>query len=150
VLLLSNTEEYNLIDENPFKIVKNNPLSTFSIDEVDELKYQDNQVDQAAYDSDELMLVKLRYKEPKGTTSELIQQPVVDQGVSLNDASNDFKFPAAVAEYGMILRDSEYKGDASLNQVLRLVSESKSLDLEGYRSEFINMVRSTQKLMEKK
>ncbi|NEN91917.1 MAG: DUF3520 domain-containing protein [Okeania sp. SIO3H1] len=89
-------------------------------------------------------------KEPKGTNSELIKQPVVDRGVSLDDASNDFKFAAAVAEYGMILRDSEYKGDASFNQVLKLANESKGLDLEGYRSEFINMVESSQKLMEKK
>ena len=118
--------------------------------EVDELRYQDNQVDQAAYNSDELMLVKLRYKEPKGKTSKLIQQPVVDKGVSLNNASNDFKFAAAVAEYGMILRDSEYQGDASLNKVLKLANESKGLDLEGYRSEFINMVESSQKLMDKK
>ncbi|MGD1805645.1 vWA domain-containing protein [Dapis sp. BLCC M126] len=117
---------------------------------VDELKYQDNQVDEAAYNSDELMLVKLRYKEPQGTTSELIKQPVVDKGVSLNNASNDFKFAAAVAEYGMILRDSEYKGNASFNEVLKLANESKGLDLKGYRSEFINMVESSQKLMQKK
>lgn len=50
----------------------------------------------------------------------------------------------------MILRDSEYQGDASLNKVLKLANESKGLDLEGYRSEFINMVESSQKLMDKK
>ncbi|NEQ40212.1 MAG: DUF3520 domain-containing protein [Okeania sp. SIO3I5] len=117
---------------------------------VDELRYQNNQVDEAAYNSDELMLVKLRYKEPKGTTSELIKQAVVDKGVSLDDASNDFKFAAAVAQYGMVLRDSEYKGDANFNEVLKFANEAKGLDLEGYRSEFINMVESSQKLMEKK
>ncbi|MDY7003970.1 MAG: VWA domain-containing protein [Cyanobacteriota bacterium] len=124
--------------------------SNVKLPEVDELRYQDNQVEEAAYNSDELMLVKLRYKEPKGTNSELIKQPVVDKGVSLDEASNDFKFAAAVAEYGMILRDSEYKGDASFNEVWKLANESKGLDLEGYRSEFINMVKSSQKLMEKK
>ncbi|MDJ0520195.1 MAG: VWA domain-containing protein [Trichodesmium sp. MO_231.B1] len=124
--------------------------SNVNLPGVDELRYQDNQVGEAAYNSDELMLVKLRYKEPKGTTSELIKQLVVDKGVSLDDASNDFKFAAAVAQYGMILRDSEYKGDASFNEVLKLANQSKGLDLEGYRSEFINMVESSQKLMDKK
>ncbi|NEP88142.1 MAG: VWA domain-containing protein [Okeania sp. SIO2C2] len=133
-----------------YEIVPVGVESNVKLPEVDELRYQDNQVDQAAYNSDELMLVKLRYKEPKGTTSALIKQPVVDKGVSLYDASNDFKFAAAVAEYGMILRESEYKGDASLNEVLKLANESKGLDLEGYRGEFINMVENSQKLMDKK
>lgn len=124
--------------------------SNVKLPKVDELRYQDNQVNPTAYNSDELMLVKLRYKEPKGTTSQLIKQPVVDKGVSLDDASNDFKFAAAVAEYGMILRESKYKGDASFNEVLKLANESKGIDLEGYRGEFINMVKSSQKLMDKK
>ncbi|NEP82485.1 MAG: VWA domain-containing protein, partial [Okeania sp. SIO3B3] len=92
-----------------YEIIPVGVESNVNLPGVDELRYQDNQVDQAAYNSDELMLVKLRYKKPKGTTSELIKQPVVYGGVSLDDASNDFKFAAAVAEYGMILRDSEYK-----------------------------------------
>ena len=133
-----------------YEIIPVGVESNVKLPEVDELRYQDNQVDQAAYNSDELMLVKLRYKEPKGKTSELIKQLVVDKGVSLNSASNDFKFAAAVAEYGMILRDSEYQGNASLNKVLRLANESKGLDLEGYRSEFINMVERSQNLIDKK
>ncbi|MEM1170451.1 MAG: VWA domain-containing protein [Cyanobacteria bacterium P01_H01_bin.35] len=133
-----------------YEIIPVGVKSNVNLPGVDELRYQNNQVEEAAYNSDELMLVKLRYKQPKGTTSELIKQSVVDKGVTLNDASNDFKFAAAVAQYGMILRDSEYKGDASFNEVLKLANESKDLDLEGYRSEFINMVESSQKLMEKK
>ncbi len=133
-----------------YEIIPVGVESNVKLPGVDELRYQDNQVDEAAYNSDELILVKLRYKEPKGTTSELIKQPVVDKGVSLDDASNDFKFAAAVAQYGMILRDSEYKGDASFSEVLKLANGGKGLDLEGYRSEFINMVESSQKLMEKK
>ncbi|MGB3509026.1 MAG: YfbK domain-containing protein, partial [Microcoleaceae cyanobacterium] len=124
--------------------------SNVKLPEVDELRYQDNQVEPEAYNTDELMLVKLRYKEPKGTNSQLIKQPVVDKGVKFENASNDFKFSAAVAEYGMILRESEYKGDASLDEVLNLANQSKGVDLEGYRGEFINMVESSHKLMEKK
>ena len=133
-----------------YEIIPVGVESNVNLPGVDELRYQNNQVDRAAYNSDELMLVKLRYKQPKATTSELIKQPVVDKGVSLNDASNDFKFAAAVAQYGMILRGSQYKGDASFNEVLKLANQSKGLDLEGYRSEFINMVQSSRKLMEKK
>ena len=90
------------------------------------------------------------YKEQNGKNSELIQQPDVNKGVNLNNASNGFKFAVAVAEYGMILRDSENQIDASLNKVLKLANESNGLDLESYRSEFINMVESSQKLMDKK
>lgn len=133
-----------------YEIIPVGVESNVKLPVVDELRYQDNQVEQTAYNSDELMLVKLRYKEPKGTTSQLIQQPIVDKGVKLENASNDFKFSAAVAEYGMILRDSEYKGNASFNEVLKLANQSKGVDLEGYRGEFINLVRSSQKLMEKK
>ncbi|MDE5096529.1 MAG: DUF3520 domain-containing protein [Trichodesmium sp. St11_bin5] len=100
--------------------------------------------------SGQLILVKLCYKEQNGKNYELIQQPDVNKGVSLNNASNGFKFAAAVAEYGMILRDSENQIDASLNKVLKLANESNGLDLESYRSEFINIVESSQKLMDKK
>lgn len=116
----------------------------------EELRYQQNNVEPSAYNSDELMLVKLRYKEPKGTVSQLIQQPVVDGGVKFENASNDFQFAAAVAQFGMILRESEYKGDASFNDVLNLAKKSKGVDLEGYRSEFIKMVEATQGSIGKK
>jgi len=118
--------------------------------DVDDLRYQQNNTAPSANNSDELMLVKLRYKEPKGTVSQLIQQPVVDKGLPFENASNDLKFAAAVAEFGMILRDSEYQGDASFNEVLKLAKESKGVDLEGYRGEFIKMVEASQGLMGKK
>lgn len=117
--------------------------------DVDDLRYQQNNTAPSASNSDELMLVKLRYKEPKGTVSQLIQQPVVDKGLPFENASNDLKFAAAVAEFGMILRDSEYQGDASFNEVLKLAKESKGVDLEGYRGEFIKMVEASQGLMGK-
>ncbi len=92
-----------------YEIIPVGVESDVNLPEVDQLRYQDNQVEPTAYSSDESMLVKLRYKEPMGQTSQLIQQQIVDRGVKLENASDDFKFAAAVAEYGMILRDSEYK-----------------------------------------
>lgn len=118
--------------------------------DVEDLRYQQNNTVPSASNSDELMLVKLRYKEPKGTVSQLIEQPVVDGGLRFETASNDFKFAAAVAQFGMILRDSEYQGNANFNDLLKLAKESKGVDLEGYRSEFIKMVEASQGLMGKK
>lgn len=117
---------------------------------VDNLKYQQSKVDPNAYKSNELMLVKLRYKEPKAETSQEIQEPVINKGVKLENASNDFKFAASVAEFGMLLRDSQYKSNANFNQVLQLAKEGKDVDLDGYRSEFIRLVETSQKLSVKK
>jgi Ca-activated chloride channel family protein len=114
--------------------------------EFEDLRYQQNNTAPSANNSDELMLVKLRYKQPKGTVSQLIEQPVLDGGLRFENASNDLKFAAAVAQFGMILRDSEYKGNANFNDVLKLAKESKGVDLEGYRSEFIKMVETSQSL----
>lgn len=104
------------------------------------LKYQQNQVDSNAYNSDELMLVKLRYKPPKEDNSLLITQALLDQDIQLENASNNLKFAAAVAEFGMLLRNSEYKGNASFEEVLKLARQGKGVDLQGYRSEFISLV----------
>jgi|GEM_PF-155312 len=111
------------------------------------LRYQQTTVNAAAYDSDELMQVQLRYKRPDRDKSKLIAQPVVDRDMALEDTSANFKFSAAVAGFGLLLRDSQYKGKASFEQVLRLAQQSKGEDPNGYRAEFIQLVRSSQKLM---
>ncbi|MGK7872433.1 MAG: von Willebrand factor type A domain-containing protein [Xenococcaceae cyanobacterium] len=120
--------------------------SDVELPSVDPLRYQNNTVDPAAYASNELMHVKLRYKAPNGSTSQLITQPVVDKEVKLAATSRNFRFSAAVAAFGMILRDSEYKGNASFDQVLKLAKESQGVDLQSYRAEFIRLVE-TSKLM---
>lgn len=114
------------------------------------LKYQQNQVDINADNSDELMLVKLRYKLPKEDNSILITQPLVDQNIQLENASNNLKFAAAVAEFGMLLRNSEYKGNASFDEVLKLALQGKGVDLQGYRSEFISLVERSKLLANQK
>ncbi|MCU0540672.1 MAG: von Willebrand factor type A domain-containing protein [Oscillatoriaceae cyanobacterium Prado104] len=121
--------------------------------EVDELKYQQNAVDRPSQSnnsqSDELMEVKLRYKNPNDTTSQLISQPIVDRAVPLENASKNFRFSAAVAAFGMLLRDSEYKGNANFDEVLRLANQSKGEDKEGYRAEFIRLVENCKQLTAK-
>ena len=133
-----------------YEVIPAGVETNVKLPDVEDLRYQQNNVEPSAYNSDELMLVKLRYKEPKGTVSKLIQQAVVDGGVKFENASNDFQFAAAVAQFGMILRESEYKGDPSFNDVLNLAKKSKGIDLEGYRSEFIKMVEASQGFIGKK
>ena len=98
--------------------------------------------------SGELLTLKLRYKEPDGTTSKLIQVPVSDRGTSWAQASRDFKFASAVAALGMILRDSPYKGNSTLGSVLELAEAGKGEDKQGYRAEFIELVRAARGFVE--
>ena len=129
-----------------YEIIPVGMQSDVKLPPVDPLRYQKNQVDSPAYKNNELMLVKLRYKAPKDATSQLITQPLIDQNLSFTNASNNLKFASAVAEFGMILRDSQFKGTANLDQVLELARQSKDVDLAGYRAEFINLVEKTKSL----
>jgi Ca-activated chloride channel family protein len=70
----------------------------------------------------------------------------MDNGSAFADSPEDLKFVAAVAEFGMILRDSEYKGNGTFENVLQWASEGKGADREGYRADFIELVRKTEAL----
>lgn len=111
---------------------------------VDELKYQQTKIDPQAFKSKEIMTVKLRYKAPDGDISQLIEYPLIDKNIELQHSSDNFRFSAAVAEFGMLLRDSEFKGSASFENVLKLARGAKGSDYYGYRSEFIRMVEMCQ------
>ena len=89
----------------------------------------------------ELMTVKLRYKQPDGTTSTKVEIPVKGKVLELAQTTKNFRFSAAVAEFGMILRNSEYRKDASMEHVIALAKNSRGEDEEGYRSEFLKMVK---------
>ena len=115
---------------------------------VDALKYQKPVEAARESKSGELLTLKLRYKEPDGTTSKLIQVPVSDRGTNWAQASRDFKFASAVAALGMILRDSPYKGNATLSGVLDLAETGKGEDKQGYRTEFIELVGTARGLVE--
>jgi Ca-activated chloride channel family protein len=87
--------------------------------------------------SGELAYVKLRYKEPTGSTSRLMEHAVADR---VARPSVDFTFAAAVAGFGMLLRDSEHKGNADWRLIARLAREGQGEDAEGYRAEFLRIV----------
>jgi len=107
---------------------------------VDKLKYQETKISPEAFKTKELMTVKLRYKDPDGDKSKLIVHPLEDKHVPLRKASNNFKFSAAVAQFGMVLRDSKLKGQSSMESVLKMAREARGKDAFGYRAEFINLV----------
>lgn len=106
------------------------------------LKYQSTKIDPSASKSGELMTVKFRYKKPDEDVSKLIVHPLLDKQVVLANTSNDFRWSASVAAFGMLLRESEYVKNFSYDQVVQLAQGAKGDDKEGYRIEFINMAKS--------
>ncbi len=110
---------------------------------VDPLKYQDSKLVSGKY-SDELLTIKLRYKEPKGSKSKLLEQPVKNKVV--RKTSDNFRFSAAVASFGMLLRKSEFMGNTTTSTVLALAKNARGTDEEGYRAEFIQLVKTADDL----
>lgn len=96
--------------------------------------------------SEELMNLKIRYKQPDGQTSRLLEFPVKDADRDLAQASADFKFAASVAGYGMLLRQSPHAGTLTWEKVLRLAEQGQGTDPDGYRAEFIDLARRAQAL----
>ena len=92
------------------------------------------------------MTVKIRYKQPEGDKSDLLSFAVTSEDRSLDRSSDDFRFAAAVAEFGLILRNSEHRGDASFDEVLTLARKSLGRDGEGHRAEFVRLVELAQRL----
>jgi Ca-activated chloride channel family protein len=119
-----------------------------SVPPVDPLKYSSNERSTSAQSasSPEMLTVKLRYKKADGDRSELIERAVTDTSAKFENAPADLKFAAAVAEFGMILRDSDYKGNGTFAAVLEWAEEGRGSDANGYRSGFIELVRKAQAL----
>lgn len=116
---------------------------------VDPLKYQAQAApggNQAA--SNELLTLKLRYKEPEEESSKLLEFPLVDGKAPFGRASADFQFASAVASFGMLLRGSEHKGSGSYQAVLEIAESAKGADKHGYRAEFVEIVRRAEALAE--
>jgi Ca-activated chloride channel family protein len=101
----------------------------------------------------ELLTVKIRYKEPDASESRKLEFPLTDSGAAFANASGDFQFAAAVASYGMILRESPYRGEANLGNVVAWAATSLArqggADPGRYRADFIDLVRKTQGVMER-
>ena len=108
------------------------------------LKYQ--KTTQTTVPSDESLTVRIRYKLPDGDKGQELERGVVDEGKDLSLASDDFRLAAAVAEFGMLLRGSPHKGQATYAALLELSEPLCTRDPEGYRRELVDLVRKASAL----
>ncbi|GAA4802073.1 VWA domain-containing protein [Olivibacter ginsenosidimutans] len=117
---------------------------------VDPLKYQTNSKPINNTYNHEIAQVKFRYKEPGGQKSKLEQLTIADKPIDFHHASADFRFASAVAELGMLLRNSEYKQQADYDRLIARAKAAKGTDEEGYRAEFIRLAESAKLLARSK
>lgn len=116
---------------------------------VDPLKYQKTKdIPTGNSGSDELMTIKLRYKQPGSNSSKMSLVTVNDKPAEFKNTSNDFRFASAVAEFGMLLRGSEYKQKGNFDQAISIAKSAKGKDNDGYRSEFVRLAESAKSLAE--
>jgi len=125
-----------------YELVISNPKAN----EKDRLKYQKIVINNNAATSNELATIKFRYKNPDGVKSKLIEELVMDNTNSIKESSDNFRFSASVAEFGMLLRDSEYLKDCTFDDMIQLAQNSKGKDEEGYRGEFVRLVKTAKVL----
>jgi Ca-activated chloride channel family protein len=116
---------------------------------VDALRYQKTRESSKNNFTDEVMNIKLRYKRPDGNKSILIEHPLKDENIVFNSTSDNFRFAASVAAFGMLLRNSHYKGNADFLSVKQMAQSAMQNDGEGYRKEFVELVQKASSLKEK-
>lgn len=119
------------------------------IGNVDPLKYQKetNISTQKIFTSDkypDLLTVKLRYKQPNSDQSQKIEVPLIDD--KGDNVSDDFRFASAVAMFGQIIKDSQYKGEGSYSKAIALAQKGYGEDKQGYRREFVRLMQTAQGL----
>ncbi len=112
----------------------------------DPLKYQHPKNKPASPYANELMTIKFRYKEPDSGYSKMTTAVVQDMPASFNSCSSDFRFASAVAEFGMLLRNSPFKQSANYEQVITIARNARGKDEDGYRSEFVRLAEIARSL----
>ncbi|MGD9561355.1 MAG: von Willebrand factor type A domain-containing protein [Pyrinomonadaceae bacterium] len=110
-----------------------------------ELKYSQTPPTDTRF-ANELMTVKLRYKDPEGSASKLLTIGVRNSGSTIVNASDNLRFASAVAQFGLLLRDSRYRQNASFDSARTLAEGSMQNDLKGYRSEFLGLLDQARRL----
>jgi Ca-activated chloride channel family protein len=110
-------------------------------------KYSSVVVRDDARRSSELLTVSFRYKRPEESESRLLSVAVKDRDIRFADASNNFRFSAAVAEFGMLLRGSDQAGTSNLDDIIRTARSSRGEDQHGYRAEFVSLAETARALM---
>ncbi len=113
-----------------------------------ELTYQTIQIKDRAHTSSELATIRFRYKKPDEDSSSEIVRKIPATAVTFSKAGENIRFAAAVAEWGMLLRNSEHKGSASYAKILGMARSAKGIDSNGYRAEFIRLVEMAELLSE--
>lgn len=116
---------------------------------VDPLKYQESKNLSNVGNSNEVLTIKLRYKLPDEKTSKLMEEVVYDTHTSFDKTSDNFRLSASVAEFGLLLRQSAFKGNASFEHIIATAKSARGEDEEGYRAEFIKLVKMAQLLSSK-
>ncbi|MDB5026079.1 MAG: hypothetical protein JWP78_3834 [Mucilaginibacter sp.] len=115
-------------------------------DSADPLKYQKTKDAPAAFNSDEMMTIKFRYKQPGSDQSKMSLVTVADKPADFNSTTADFRFASAVAELGMLLHNSSFKQKSNFDQAIRIAKGAKGKDQDGYRSEFVRLAESARSL----
>ena len=113
---------------------------------IDELKYQEKTSNESF--AHELATLKIRYKEPKGESSSLIEKRVEHTVTPFGQSTVNMKFSASVAAWGMLLRNSDHKGNTSFDKVIEWGLSGRGSDEYGYRGEYIQLVRLSKALKE--
>ena len=110
---------------------------------IDDLKYQPQKTTASLqqFIANDVLTVKLRYKEPQGSRSQLLTQALSGQSAPMASSSADFRFAAAVAQFGMLLRQSEQRGTATWAATEQLAKDARGTDPDGYRAELVRLVR---------
>ncbi len=112
---------------------------------VDELRYSKVEPSDTKFNA-ELLTVKLRYKEPDGDQSRLLTMGLLDKNNDFENASENLRFASAVAGFGMLLRDSNYKGDVNFNEIRQIANSARGNDLKNYRTEFVELVEKARRM----
>ncbi len=126
------------------------PAQPTNLQTSDDLKYVEKKINKFARETGELLTVKIRYKDPANEKSREIVKILMDEPVDPGKSSNDFRFAASVAQFGLLLRDSAFKGSASFDKVLTAAENSRGSDFHGYRKEFIELVQKAKALDSKR
>ena len=93
----------------------------------------------------ELCNIKLRYKLPDGLTSRMFSKTVGTEIKNVGETTDRFRFSASVAAFGMILRNSSYKGTATVADVISLASAARGSESDGYKAEFVRLAQSVKR-----
>ena len=110
--------------------------------DIDPLKYQPERLKTPKENSSELLTIKVRYKKPDGHSSILMTRSLPDEQKNVDAASENFRWAASVAAFGMMLRESPYVRGYSYEDVVALAQTARGKDVEGYRAEFVSTAKS--------